>query len=420
MTTELLPETAETEQIKPIIVQRTKPVKIEPDLEFIEEVSTAGGDTLKKCFQCATCSVVCTLTPESHPFPRKEMIWASWGLKDRLTNDPDIWLCHQCGDCSAKCPRGARPGDTLAAIRNYMFKTFTFPTFLGTWLSAPKYLPLVFAIPIVWLLVLLTLAGTIGTVPIGEIEFGKFLPHVYLYSMFITATHVAALFLIISLMRFWSVLGTAEVNMNGSNPGGPTQGNLAASLMATVKEILTQAKFKMCDENKHRHLGHLLIMYGFLAIAVGTGIAFLMMYGLRINPPFAQWTPPKILGHAGLIALIAGLIIVINRRLSDKENVSKATYQDWYLLLVLLAVAVTGIAVEFIRFADIAWLAYWSYIVHLVFVFALIGYFPYSKFAHMFYRFVAILHSKYSGRDVLVEATAAPALRNAQVDRVAA
>jgi len=378
-------------------------VKIEPDLDFIRDISAAGGDTLKKCFQCATCSVVCSLTPSERPFPRKEMIWASWGLKDRLLSDGDVWLCHQCGDCSVSCPRGAKPGDTFAAIRNYLFKNLTFPRFLGTWLSNPKYLPLVFGVPIVWLLIMLASAGTLGTIPEGEIEFSKFLPHSRLYVVFIGATHVAALFLAIGLLKYWKMLGSSEVIRASSNPGGPTQGAIVGSLIATVKEIITHAKFKKCEETKYRYLGHLGIMYGFLTIAIGTGIAFFMMYGLGIHPPFSQWSPPKILGHLGIIALIIGLIIAIQGRLSGDETKSKASYQDWYLLAVLLAVAVTGQVVEVFRLAGVAWLSYWGYIVHLVFVFLLIGYFPYSKFAHIFYRFVAILHSKYSGRDATVE-----------------
>jgi quinone-modifying oxidoreductase subunit QmoC len=379
--------------------------KIEPDLEFIREVTASGGDTLKKCFQCATCSVVCELTPSDHPFPRKEMIWASWGLKDRLMSDGDVWLCHQCGDCSTNCPRGAKPADTFAAIRAYLFKNLAFPKFLGTWLSDPKYLPLVLGIPAVWLLIMLAAAGTITTIPKGEIEFSKFLPHTYLYIIFIVSTHAAALLLVVSLVKFWKLLSNSSAANGASHSGGATQGNMAASAFATAKEILTHDKFKKCEQNNQRYLGHLGIMYGFLMIAIGTGIAFFMMYALGIHPPFGQFSPPKVLGHLGLIALVAGLIVVIRQRLAEDSSVTKTSYQDWYLLLMLLTVAVTGQLVELVRIAGVAWLAYWGYIVHLVFVFALIGYFPYSKFAHMFYRFVAIMHSKYSGRDASVNET---------------
>lgn len=340
------------------------------------------------------------------------MIWASWGLKDRLISDVDVWLCHQCGDCSVMCPRGAKPGDTLAAIRNYLFKNLTFPKFLGTWFSEPKYLPLVFGVPIVWLLITLFAAGTLGEVfhmgrtSPANIKFEEFLPHFpHLYSIFITATHLAGFCLLVGLVKYWKILGTSGVSSAGSNPAGPTQGDFVASAIATVKEIVTHAQFKKCEESKYRYLGHLGIMYGFILLAIGTAIEIFMLYVLGTELPLAQLSIPKILGHLGFIALIAGLILAIRGRLSGDQSVSKATYQDWYLLIVLLAVAVSGQLLELIRYMGVPGLAYAMYFVHLVLVFSLIGYFPYSKFAHIFYRFVAILHSKYTGRDATVEVT---------------
>ena len=75
---------------------------VEPDVGFINDVAKLGGQDVKKCFQCATCSVACPISPDTKPFPRKEMLATSWGLKDRLVGNGDIWLCHNCGDCSSK------------------------------------------------------------------------------------------------------------------------------------------------------------------------------------------------------------------------------------------------------------------------------------------------------------------------------
>ena len=70
-------------------------MNLKPDLEFIESLKKTGGETVKKCYQCASCSVACPLSSDQKPFPRKEMIWAQWGQKDILFADPDVLLLDE-------------------------------------------------------------------------------------------------------------------------------------------------------------------------------------------------------------------------------------------------------------------------------------------------------------------------------------
>ena len=135
---------------------------VEPDVQFIKEVTQLGGQDLKKCYQCATCSVACPISPDTKPFPRKEMIAASWGLKNRLIGNGDIWLCHNCGDCTTLCPRGAKPGDVLAAVRAYAVTEYATPKFLGKIINSPAKLPLILAIPAIIFLVLGFLLKAVG------------------------------------------------------------------------------------------------------------------------------------------------------------------------------------------------------------------------------------------------------------------
>ena len=134
-------------------------MNVQPDLEFIRSLKEAGGDTLKKCFQCATCSVMCPLSKEGKPFPRKEMIWAQWGMKDKLVTDPDVFLCHQCGDCTANCPRGAKPGDVLSAIRAYAYTFYGWPAPLAKLASSAKGLPILIGLPVVVIFIMWVLSG---------------------------------------------------------------------------------------------------------------------------------------------------------------------------------------------------------------------------------------------------------------------
>ena len=99
---------------------------IQPDPEFIRNIKDNGGNTIKICMQCATCSIVCSLSNQEFGFPRKQLLMAQWGLKDRLVKDPGPWLCFYCGECSKRCPREANPGEMLMSIRRYLTSLYDF------------------------------------------------------------------------------------------------------------------------------------------------------------------------------------------------------------------------------------------------------------------------------------------------------
>ena len=389
----------------------TQPYRIEPDLDFIRDVIRSGGDTVKKCFQCASCSVVCPISPEQEPFPRKEMIAAQWGLKDRLVKDPDIWLCHNCNDCSTYCPRGAKPGDVLNALRQKSIQHYSLPGKLARMVSDRKYLPHLFGIPAFFFLIVILFANHFGESTIvlhgkeksieGLILSWKMIPMLAVDVIFILTSLVVVGVFANGVLRFWKDMEALR----------PTQTGLIPSAIEVVQEILDHRNFKECGTNQDRYLGHLGIFYGFVALFVVTTCIFLGIYFLslfvEIPPtPWAWYNPVKILANLGALALLGGCFLVIRNRLREDED-TRSSYYDWFFLGLVTAVGLTGFVAEIVRWLGIGFLYYILYFAHLVCVWALIAYLPYSKFAHLVYRTVALIHAKASGRDLKRKAAVA-------------
>lgn len=377
-----------------------KTATVDPDLDFIRMVKKSGGDTLKKCMQCANCSVACPLAPDAKPFPRKEMIWAQWGLKDKLVGNPDVWLCHQCNDCSLYCPRGAKPGDVLAAIRNYSIGKYAYPSFLGKLVAGKQYLPLIFAVPAVLFILILIATGHFK-IPAGEVVFSKLLPILYVDSVFVPTALLMAFFAYKGIMRFWKALEAADSKSGEKRYLKPPLFDFIKLYVApAVIEILTHDRFKNCGPNKDRYTAHLGIFYGFVGLFIVTNIVMVLHYVFHIDTPFSITGPVKLLANFSAIILFIGMTLVIAKRLGSANNpgASGSSYFDWSLIWVIYAVTISGILAEVTRLANIAIVAYPVYFVHLLCVFCLFLYLPYSKLAHLLYRTTAMVYEKYTGR----------------------
>jgi quinone-modifying oxidoreductase subunit QmoC len=388
---------------------------IEPDLGFVRALRGLAGESYRKCFQCGTCSATCGLSPEEEAFPRKEMAWALWGLKDRLLHDPDVWLCHQCNDCSLRCPRGSRPGDVLAAVRQACIAHYSVPRLLGRWVGRPRFVPILLGVPAL-VLALAALAEPSLQAALGitrltpQIVFptSPWFPHWLLNSVFGFFGLLSLLALVAGLVRFGRALGSADSNGNGP---APPKRPLAPALASTLRRIVLHEQFARCTTPTARSVSHVFVLFGFLALAL---VSLWVVTG-RYNPllsspfvyPFGFFSPWKLLANLGGAALLFGCAWMIQQRLDEEDKAGHSTYFDWAFVATLGLVAVTGFVTEGLHLLRLVPHRHVAYFVHLVLALTLIVSLPYSKFAHLLYRAVAMVHAERRGRlDVAPPASA--------------
>jgi heterodisulfide reductase subunit C len=99
----------------------TTPVKAhEFDPHFKYELSTMhGGEKLKQCFQCGTCTSDCPIARFSDSYrPRTIIRMAQLGLKDRVLSSDTLWLCASCFTCNDRCPQDVEVAGVIRILRN--------------------------------------------------------------------------------------------------------------------------------------------------------------------------------------------------------------------------------------------------------------------------------------------------------------
>ncbi|NWG00365.1 MAG: quinone-interacting membrane-bound oxidoreductase complex subunit QmoC [Thermoanaerobaculaceae bacterium] len=363
-----------------------------PSADLRQELTRRGAGDVGKCYQCATCSSVCELAPTQSPFPRRQMLLAQWGLLDRLAADPAVWLCHQCNDCTVRCPRDAKPGDVLQAVRSLVIEKLAFPAFLGRFVAKARATwPLLLGLPLLFWVALLGLTGHLG-VP-ADLQAGwayeQLVPHVFIYGVFFPVAGWVLLASVVSGRRFWKLLGS----------GGQRTGSFVGALAPALGEIAVHRRFGRCGAAKPRQLGHLTLLWGFVGAAVTSGLLIVGMYIQHLAMPLPLSHPYKILGNVSGALLVVGGAMLVGNRLGDRKASGTSSAFDSFFLGVVVLVIATGMTVELARLADAASFALTIYVVHLGAVMTLFLTFPYSKFAHMLYRTLAMVHARLSGVD---------------------
>ena len=89
------------------------------DFGFREEVaSQPGGENLKRCFACGSCTLSCPVAEvEGSYSPRRIIHMILLGLKEEVLRSKSIWYCLTCYRCQVRCPQEVKYPEIMRVLR---------------------------------------------------------------------------------------------------------------------------------------------------------------------------------------------------------------------------------------------------------------------------------------------------------------
>ncbi|MBN1296291.1 4Fe-4S dicluster domain-containing protein [bacterium] len=90
------------------------------DLRFADEVAgEPGGDAVRRCFACSTCTAGCSVRHVTDRFnPRRILRMIMTGQREAVLHSEAIWLCSSCHTCDERCSQGVHIPAIIIALRN--------------------------------------------------------------------------------------------------------------------------------------------------------------------------------------------------------------------------------------------------------------------------------------------------------------
>ena len=362
---------------------------------FLFELQKYGPVKVESCFNCGNCTAVCPLSSEGDSFPRRMIRYAELGMKDQLLSSKELWLCYHCGECSQTCPRQADPAEFMATSRRYAVAQYDR-------LGLAKLLFTSSKLGILFMLLLgLVLAGFMYTVhgPMvaNSLSLFKFIP--------VWAIHYLglAVILIVFLSGLFGAFNmVVQVGKAGGYPKGHRLNWLAALWEAIGVEVLAQRAYRQdCKTSSdqgpwysQKWFVHASTMWGFLGLLTATVLDYALdIFGIKATGTWVPiWYPIRLLGTIAGLFLVYGVSMLILKRIRKIEyTFQQSFFSDWALLVLLWLAGVSGFALEVSLYLPQTPLwGYWMLLFHVAVAMELVLLAPFTKFAHAFYRTVAL------------------------------
>jgi len=348
------------------------------DQNLYKEVEKFGAKDMEICMQCGICTASCSLSSGTNTFPRKIYRYLQLGLKDKLLESPEPWLCYYCGDCNTDCPRGAEPAETMMATRRWLTTQYDI-----TGLAKRLYLSTAWELGSLFTLalgIILLFAFFHGPIVTDHVSVNSFAPVIWIEIGDLTMAAVLSTFLMINAFRMYRYV------MRGSKV---PLWLFVTEAKAFVLHFLTQKRWQTCPEDRSRWLKHFILVTGYLTMMLLV-IVFIRWFQVDDN----SWHITSIFGYyaTGVLLFVTAEMFYSRYK---KKQVSIHRYShstDWLFLILLFLTSLTGIFMHFFRLADWALPTYIMYVIHLsIAVPMLVIEVPFGKWSHLFYRPLAIL-----------------------------
>jgi quinone-modifying oxidoreductase, subunit QmoC len=99
-------------------VQQTVIYEQAMDLNFLDEVyKIPGGEKIKDCIQCGTCSGSCPVSWAMDETPRQVFAEVRAGMRDKVLDSLTIWTCASCYQCMHRCPQEIKITDIMYMLK---------------------------------------------------------------------------------------------------------------------------------------------------------------------------------------------------------------------------------------------------------------------------------------------------------------
>ena len=341
------------------------------------------------CNACRYCEGLCAV------FPAMEMrrVFAQGDLV-YLAN-----LCHQCGACLPDCQYSpphqfdVNVPAALARLRNDSYANYAWPRALaGVFERNGLWVALLCAASVAVFVVgfvAFTDPAALWSADAGD--FYRLMPHGAMIGLFGAAALYAIAAFVFSLRAYWR-------DIHARAPRAGVLALLRALHDSFTLRYLGGGGGGCMSENERpsalRRVYHHFAFYGFLLCFAATSVATIYHYWYGFRAPYPLFSLPVLLGTLGGIGLLIGPagLFVLSRRRDAKLTDRARRGMDTAFIAMLFLTSLTGLLLLLLR--DSAAMGM-LLSVHLGVVMALFLSFPYGKFVHALYRFLALV--QYAG-----------------------